>query len=139
MAPIKSALALYIGTYGSILEELVAPPLRYIHTNGDYNKPLEKYLWSLYRASEENGFEDAFYRIGALINTFKKRHNFSWEREWRIIGELEVEPANIFAIISENPEIELPDEYQGIPIINPLWSYEEIVYQLSLQLWNMRK
>jgi hypothetical protein len=79
------------------------------------------------------------YRIGALINTFKKRHNFSWEREWRIIGELEVEPANIFAIISENPEIELPDEYQGIPIINPLWSYEEIVYQLSLQLWNMRK
>lgn len=109
-----------------------------LYTNGDHNKALEKYLWSLYRESEKNDFNDDFYKLGAITNTFKEKHNFSWEREWRVFKKFKVKPNNVFAIISANSEIKLPDEYLGIPIINPNWSYEEIVYQLSLQLWNMR-
>ena len=38
MAPINRALALYIGIHGSILGELVAPPLRYIQKEAYFAK-----------------------------------------------------------------------------------------------------
>lgn len=105
------------------------------YTNGKFNKETEKYLWKLFYMSKNNNFEDNFYKLGALTNTFKDNHDFSWEREWRIYGDFEVDYTNIFAIISEDEDIELPESYSSTPIINPQWNIEEILYHLT---WKYR-
>jgi hypothetical protein len=106
------------------------------YTNGDFNSSLEKYLWQLFRQSVKRNFHNGFNQVGGLINTFKEKHDFSWEREWRVFKQLEFEPIDIFAIIAPDTEFEVPKNYENIPVINPYWDYEEIVYQLSIQLWN---
>lgn len=107
-----------------------------IYTNGKGNKSLESYLWFLFNNSKANEFKDEFYKLGSIVNTMKENHDFSWEREWRISENFEVDQINIFAIISDDKDIDLPVRYTGIPIINPEWNFEDIVFNLSWQLRN---
>jgi hypothetical protein len=76
------------------------------------------------------------WRILPFVNSMHEGHDFSWEREWRIDGDLRFTNKDIVCVI-------LPAEREsalkrrltsaGIATISPGWTYEQIVGELSKQ------
>lgn len=82
----------------------------------------------------------------SLINVVKDKHDFLGEREWRHHGDFEFRYADIVAIIANNPgefekycAIKLSkvkfNYIKKIPIINPNWTYEELLENLAIRIW----
>lgn len=84
----------------------------------------------------------------SLVNLISKKHDFSWEREWRFRGQLTFDYQALVAIIAENPEefrgalekasSRIPSAKQllRIPIISPAWGYELVVEEMSFRIWS---
>jgi len=83
----------------------------------------------------------------SLINVVKDKHDFLWEREWRYHGHFAFNYADIVAIIADRPnrfekmcEEKLGDKkfnyIKKIPIINPEWTYEELLEKFAVMIWN---
>jgi len=82
----------------------------------------------------------------SLINVVKDKHDFLWEREWRHHGDFTFKYIDIVAIIANNPtgfeklcERELRktryNYIKKIPIINPKWTYEELLERFAIRKW----
>ena len=65
-------------------------PVFYI--KGDLSAP----LWNLFQDASANEFSKEEYKVLALINKCDEIFDFHWEREWRIVGNLEFEIADIY-------------------------------------------
>lgn len=83
----------------------------------------------------------------SLINIIADNYDFTWEREWRLIGDLRFKYLNLIAIIARSPDTfeslcmqKLPRGkfryIQMLPIISPEWSYEDIVERMSDKIRN---
>ena len=83
----------------------------------------------------------------SLINVVKDKHDFLWEREWRHHGDFTFEYEDIIAIIAKTPggfeqlcKRRLGNvKYQDIKkilIIDPKWTYEELLERLAIRIWN---
>ncbi|MBD1931722.1 MULTISPECIES: abortive infection system antitoxin AbiGi family protein [Cyanophyceae] len=81
----------------------------------------------------------------SLINKIGDNYDFTWEREWRVNGDLEFEYTDIVAILAQDLEkfnqrckTTIQEgkfkEIESIPIINPAWSYEDIIEQMSTKI-----
>ncbi len=105
-----------------------------IYANGK-NKDMIKAYWEMFKSSKANSFADGFPQIGALIHMFNKDKDFdfSWEREWRVLGDSDFKPQDVIAIISEDNTFKVPDEYRHAPLINPEWGYEEMILRIARQ------
>ncbi len=82
----------------------------------------------------------------SLVNVMNESHDFSWEREWRYSGDFQFKFHELVAIIAEDPEGFLEDcrnelglrkskVLNRIPIIAPHWSYEEVVEEMAIKIW----
>jgi len=82
----------------------------------------------------------------SLINVVQDKHDFLWEREWRHHGNFTFKYADIVAIIANNPDgfEKLCQRKLGnakyryikkIPIINPEWTYEELLERFAIRIW----
>ena len=82
----------------------------------------------------------------SLINVVKDQHDFLWEREWRHHGDFKFDFEDIVAIIAVNPsgfeklcERNLDKEQceflRKLPFINPEWTYEELLEELAIRIW----
>ncbi len=82
----------------------------------------------------------------SLVNLMSDRHDFSWEREWRHSGDFKFKFSDVVAIVTENPdkflrkcEKQLParkvDFIKRIPIICADWSYEDVVEEMAMKIW----
>lgn len=89
-------------------------------------------LWEIASASKGN----KFWRVFPFINAMHEKHDFSWEREWRIRPSLKFKHEDIVCVIlPENEENDLKAKLAkaGIAVISPGWSYETIVSELAAQ------
>ena len=74
-------------------------------------------------------------------------YDFAWEREWRVLGNLEFEAGDVVCVILPEDEEELAQEFlkRGIPVVSPGWSVDRIVAEFSgqarqaKQLWEVAK
>jgi hypothetical protein len=93
---------------------------------------------------EINYFKKKIYYF-SLINKIGDNYDFTWEREWRINGGLKFEYTDIVGIIAQEFEEfnkrcqakiqgEELKEIENIPIINPDWSYEDIIEEMSTKI-----
>ncbi len=130
--------AIYINSKGTDLKTYLLSEFRSIFSKIRSYKKLIK--------AKKNHY-DAIIQYFSLINIIDDNHDFSWEREWRYIGNLRFDYQNIVAIIAEEPDefesyckLKLNRKQFGylkmIPIIAPDWGYEEIVEQMSIKIWN---
>lgn len=82
----------------------------------------------------------------SLINVVQDKHDFLWEREWRHHGNFTFRYIDVVAIIAKNPKgfEKLCERRLGkakyeyikkIPIINPEWTYEELLEEIAIQIW----
>ena len=65
-----------------------------------------------------------------------EKYDFSWEREWRTHKDFKFELADIVCIIlPEEGEEDIKEKAakSGIAVISPEWTYEQIVFKLSVQ------
>lgn len=102
---------------------------------------------TLKKFKENDDFYNEIIQYYSLINIISTNHDFSWEREWRFLGDLKFDYKEIVAIIAEDPdsfEKECEREInknkfkkiQKIPIIDPNWNYEEVIEEMSYRIWN---
>ena len=101
-----------------------------------------KNLWlydaatAMFDKNTSNGLVEPDWRILPFLNAMHEKYDFSWEREWRIRGDLEFDMADVVCVV-------LPTEGEekwkglfaemGIASICPGWTYEEIVAELATQ------
>jgi len=82
----------------------------------------------------------------SLINVVGDKNDFLWEREWRHHGDFAFNYRDIVAIIANNPEgfekwsekklgKKRHDYIKKIPIINPNWTYEELLEHFAINIW----
>ncbi|MFG1270943.1 hypothetical protein [Xanthobacter flavus] len=93
-------------------------------------------LFDIFVQNQKSGLDDQDLTILPLINKIDEKYDFSWEREWRVVGSLKFKASDIVAVIlpekGEN-DIKSALEKGGIATISPTWTYEQIVSELSRQ------
>ncbi|AFZ27905.1 Protein of unknown function (DUF2743) [Cylindrospermum stagnale PCC 7417] len=111
-------------------------PAIYINSYNN-NLWLRDAVKELFKVAQKNGeFVGNLWRLLPFINSMDEKHDFSWEREWRINKDLEFELNDLVCLI-----LPVQGEYllkrnltkEGITFISPGWTYEQIVTQLARQ------
>lgn len=137
------------------LLEKGANPAVYINAKGTY---LREYLIKRFDIDFENirtlrslkkdtEYHEEIVQYYSLINIISDQHDFAWEREWRYQGDLKFSFRNIAAVVAQKPEAFLHvaekflsgdhlEKLRRIPIIDPMWSYEQVIEELSIALWH---
>jgi hypothetical protein len=124
-----------------------AQPALYIN-NYDENSWLRGSFDRVFDIAKNKGFNQGkLWRILPFINIMNEDYDFSWEREWRVRGDLKFKISDIVCVILPPNKSELTYNFtkNGIPVISPGWTYEQIVLELSKQqkkakrFWNVKK
>lgn len=82
----------------------------------------------------------------ALVNVISDTHDFSWEREWRLVGDMSFSLSELFAVVVPEPDAfmdlcraklhaKVVKELDHIPMVSPAWNAERIIEVLSVKLW----
>jgi len=88
------------------------------------------------------------WRFLPFLNAMHERYDFTWEREWRVRGDVEFKPEDVVAVIlpeTDSEEWRNTFALRGIAVLSPGLSYEEIIGELSQQqrktrsIWVERK
>jgi len=81
------------------------------------------------------GQQEMAWRLFPFLNAMHEKYDFSWEREWRVLGNLSFTAGDIVCVIlPENDEkFRMAATEFGVPAIAPGWSYEKIIMELSKQ------
>ena len=65
-----------------------------------------------------------------------EKYDFTWEREWRVLGDLKFSWSDIVCVIlPEEGEDDIKEKLAkvGMAVISPGWNYEQIVTELARQ------
>lgn len=120
----------------SFLVEAGSQQAVYINSYGG-NGWLKDSVMALYKrfvTTEE--LEEPEWRILPFLNAMHEKYDFSWEREWRVRGDLKFKLADLVCVILPNEgEEDLKAGFAdaGIAAISPGWRYEDIVGELAKQ------
>ncbi|WPD23024.1 MAG: abortive infection system antitoxin AbiGi family protein [Candidatus Electrothrix scaldis] len=118
-----------------------AQPAIYINSYGE-NNLLREAADTIYNIAEKGNFRQGkLRRILPYLNAMHERYDFTWEREWRIKGDLVFTPKDIVCVILPEQENKWRKKFtlRGIPIISPGWSYEKIIAEFSNQARSARR
>ena len=119
-----------------------AQPALYINSYGSHSW-LREAADKVFDIAEENEFRKGkLWRLLPYLNAMHERYDFTWEREWRVRGDLKFEAGDIVcAILPESDEEEWKDKFlrRRVPVISPGWSTERIVAELSGQARRARR
>lgn len=128
--------AIYINTEGTKLKQLLL---------SEFRKRFKNVTTSSEPRDTRFACCEAIFQYYALVNIFSPGHDFTWEREWRLSGNLEFKYREIVAIIAPNPkkfESACKEQLSGskfehikrLPIISSEWSYEDIIDATSRRM-----
>jgi hypothetical protein len=111
-------------------------PAIYINSY-EQNTWLRECVDELYEIAIVDGrLKKPLWRILPFINAMHERYDFSWEREWRVLGGLDFAQKNIVCLIlpadREEP-LKQRMAAEGVATISPGWTYEQIVAELTKQ------
>ncbi len=125
-----------------------AQPAIYINSYND-NTWLREAVDSLFNVAKKGGFHKGkIWRLLPFINAMHERYDFTWEREWRVRGDLKFRMYDLACVIlPKSGELSLKQKFarSAIPVIHPGLTYEEIVYEFSTQqrktknIWGKKK
>lgn len=111
-------------------------PAIYINGYGG-SQHLNECVGDLFERAVQGGLlRDPHWRILPFINAMHERYDFTWEREWRVRGDLNFRSRDIVAVIlPQDRESPLKKRLAkaGIAVISPSWTYEQIVAELARQ------
>lgn len=92
-------------------------------------KPLSK----IYSDQKEQP-NDKMCRLLALINFCYEGNDWHWEREWRIVGNLDFSLENVYCGLCQEEDIPyFSNKYKPIKFIDPRWGSKRILDELVKQ------
>ena len=98
---------------------------------------------AIYEIVAKKGFRAGkLWRLLPYLNAMHEGYDFTWEREWRVLGGLEFSPEDVICVIlPENGEDGLKRTFLewGVPVISPGWTAERIVAEFSNQARSARR
>jgi hypothetical protein len=119
-----------------------AQPAIYINSY-EGNTWLREAADHLFEAASKEGWQKGkLWRLLPFLNAMHESYDFTWEREWRVRGDLKFRPKDVICVILPSAgEEKLREQFAryGVPAIAPGWSYEEIVGELSKQQRRTRR
>jgi hypothetical protein len=119
-----------------------AQPALYINTYQSQNW-LKEAADKIFEIAKKNAFKKGkLWRILPFLNAMNEKYDFTWEREWRVRGDVTFTPKDVICVIlPEDGEKSLKENFaeNGIPVISPNLSFEEIIGELSVQQRLTRK
>jgi hypothetical protein len=109
-----------------------------LYINGyDNNRWLHECVNGVYDQAVVNGkLIEPYWRILPFINAMHEHYDFTWEREWRVLGGLKFRAKDIVCVIlpaDKDEDLKEVLAQGGIATISPGWSYERIVAELAKQ------
>jgi hypothetical protein len=128
----------------SFLEENNGQEVTYIH---EYGSQSQRAAYdSIYRTEARANFSGPTWRLLPFVNIRHEGHDFFWEREWRVLGDLVFKTDDLVCVILPERESELRSQMatKGIAAICPEWGYEKMIGQLASQqrrtmrIWSTR-
>ena len=119
-----------------------AQPALYINSY-NRNDYLREAADTLYDISKQKDFRGGMlHRFLPYLNAMNEKYDFTWEREWRVLGNLVFRPRDIVCVVLPTNGAEdwrMKFMQRGVPVISPGWSTEEIVWELSQQARQARR
>jgi hypothetical protein len=90
---------------------------------------------ALFDMAHRNHFRGLTWRILPFISTMRDSYDYTWEREWRIVGDLKFLYRDLVCVIMPEGDQDGRDRWTryGVPVISPSWSYEKVVFELGRQ------
>ncbi|EIJ41946.1 Protein of unknown function (DUF2743) [Beggiatoa alba B18LD] len=113
-------------------------PVLYINSyfgNLTVNEAMKRLFLPFFREKSYR-FTEEVRAIMPFLSIMNEQYDFSWEREWRVLGNFEFEHKDIAALVlpsTGEEHIKQAASEAGVAVISPGLTYEEIVYQLILQ------
>ncbi len=104
-------------------------PVLYVH--GRLSNP----LWKFFDKAVENKFSQQEDKLLALISKCDDSIDFHWEREWRIVGDLDLVlteiRTNIYCGLCSEEDISyFENKYNPVTFISPHWGINKILEKL---------
>ncbi len=97
----------------------------------------------VYQLSKKSRFKkDKLWRLLPFLNAMHEGYDFAWEREWRLLGDLDFKPKDVISVIlPEHGETDRKREFMksGVPVISLGWSTEKLVSEFSDQARRARR
>lgn len=84
----------------------------------------------------------AAVRFLPFLNVMSEKYDFSWEREWRVLGDFTFKANDIVCVIlpeSGDDDLKKALAKVGVAYISPGWRYEKIVSELARQQKHTKK
>ena len=92
-------------------------------------------LWDVYEKAKDNNFNDKEWRFLALVNKCDTEIDFHWEREWRIVGNLNFELEDVYLGLCPEQDIAYFEQtFRPVRFICPTWGFTKTLKKLLGQL-----
>jgi len=92
-------------------------------------KPLWEYLYHPHVEGKEQ-VPDNLCKLLALVTKCQEGHDFHWEREWRIVGNLDFKLNDIYCGLCPQEEMPNFESKCGVKFIDPYWGINKILDKL---------
>jgi hypothetical protein len=105
------------------------------------HKALREGFDRMFELAKNSNFSSKITGIIPFLSAMHERYDFSWEREWRVLGSIKFDLDDLqFVILPEGNAIDLHMKLtkQGIPVICPTWGWEKMVERLIRQHRRLR-
>jgi len=87
----------------------------------------------VYNRAKKSGFElSSESTFLPFVNLFSENYDFSWEREWRVVGDFRFELAEVFlGLAPAKDHAELIKRFPSVQWISPRWGRDQIIEALQ--------
>lgn len=100
------------------------------YTTKEIASPLWSLYWPLCEEEQEQSSGEAC-KLLALVTVCEKGNDWHWEREWRIIGDLEFDLSDIYCGLCPAEDIDhFENLYEPVIFISPYWGINKILDKL---------
>jgi hypothetical protein len=94
-------------------------------------KEIAKPLWKVYRSLNDEQSPSEACRLLALVPLCDQTMGFHWEREWRIVGNLEFELDDVFCDLCPQEDMAYFEaKYEPVRFISPHWGINKILAKM---------
>lgn len=91
---------------------------------------LSKALWRLYKDAIKGGYNREENKLLALVNKCDDKIDFHWEREWRIVGNLQFKLNDVYCGLCPKKDMPYFESKYEVIFIDPTWGINKILDKL---------
>ena len=126
-----------LSQYGLVFHKTVVRdaggnPVFYVDTRSTDGSKRCDALWDCFRAATKSGkTSHPFYSFLPFVNKVGRNYDFSWEREWRVVGDFDFKLSQVFLALAPESKLRIFEErFPEIPWVSPRWGRDRMLSKL---------